>query len=160
MSGEAEGSIASMLACHRRCAQQALQLARLISHSHASAAASPSLQESPESASVETLRNRLAQGILHQLYSSISRHLTSGVDTLSQRQYLWTLPIPQGMLLGALLRGLHSVQDLPLRISSRLPAALSLAGIQWLHHIGRSVLSDLPCRSFFASLGADLWLEV
>ncbi|CAL5228974.1 g12207 [Coccomyxa viridis] len=68
-----------MLACHRRCAQQALQLARLISHSHASTAASPSLQESPESASVETLRNRLAQGpALEDFLSASSSTLPGG----------------------------------------------------------------------------------
>ena len=46
---------------HRRCAQQALQYARLISHSHASTAATANVQESA-APSLESLRTRLAEG--------------------------------------------------------------------------------------------------
>ncbi len=59
-----------------------------------------------------------------------------------------------------MFRVLHSVQDLLLRIFSRLPVAVSLAGIQWQHHIGRSVVADLPRRSFFALRGADVWRQI
>ena len=57
----AAGPNTAMQVSHRRCAQQALQYARLISHSHASTAATASVQESAVPPR-ETLRTRLAEG--------------------------------------------------------------------------------------------------
>jgi hypothetical protein len=51
-----------MFACHRRCTQQALQLARLLSHSYASTIQSAKVEELPGAVSVEALRGRLAEG--------------------------------------------------------------------------------------------------
>ena len=57
----AAGPNTDMQVSHRRCAQHALQYARLISHSHASTAATASVQESAVPP-LESLRTRLAEG--------------------------------------------------------------------------------------------------
>lgn len=80
-----------MLACHRRCAQQTVQLARLISHSHASTAASVSLEGSPETRSVEALRSKLAKGTFSALVKKDVHRHTAFVVKISHSQYLLSL---------------------------------------------------------------------